>query len=192
MEGGGWEVAGNAFSQFPRNRPSVLRNTHKDSVTAMKNQIGSSILCVPSWVVPGTYAENLRFLETKTEIQCVELLFYLYDDEIKLQLDFEWDEILSYRKRFVFTAHLPKLLLPAHEELVARLAPLVRHYIVHPAVEGPAAQAKLLRKWAERYGSKFLAENTEVGLLEALFPHLGVARRAKPGGFFSKLWGSHR
>ncbi|MDR2560840.1 MAG: hypothetical protein LBC63_03600 [Holophagales bacterium] len=140
----------------------------------MKTQIGSSILCAPSWVVPGTYAENLRFLEAKKEIQCVELLFFLYDDEIKLQLDSDWEEILGYRERFVFTAHLPELLLPAHEELVARLAPLVRHCIVHPAVESPSAQAKLLRKWAERYGCKFLAENTKVGLLETLFPHLGA------------------
>jgi sugar phosphate isomerase/epimerase len=131
-------------------------------------------LSVPSWVIPGTYSENLRFLETKEAIRGVELLFFLYDDEVKAQLDSEWDDIRRYRERFVFTAHLPDVLLPSHEELAARLAPLVRHFVLHPAVENPAAQASLLARWAERYGAVFLVENTGPGLLEALLPHLGT------------------
>ena len=131
-----------------------------------------SILSVPSWVITGTYTENLRFLETKKAIQGVELLFFLYDDEVKTQLDSEWEEICRYSERFVFTAHLPDPLWPAHEELVARLAPLVHHFIVHPVVENPATQARLLVQWAGRYGKSFLAENTKAGLLEALLPHL--------------------
>jgi len=146
-----------------------------------------STLSVPSWVIPGTYIENLRFLETKELIHGVELLFFLYDDKIKAQLDSEWEEICRYNERFVFTAHLPKLLLPIHEELVARLAPMVRHFIVHPegnlrslplarrrgpVVENPAAQAQLLAEWTERYGAVFLVENTNPGLLEAMLPRL--------------------
>ena len=134
----------------------------------METHNGSSILCVPSWVIPGTYAENLRFLRDKKEIQGVELLFFLYDDEIKDQFDSEWEEIYSFRERFVFTAHLPELLLPSHSELVERLAPLVRHFIFHPAEENPGAQARLLAEWTEQYGARFLAENTKAGLLEAL------------------------
>ena len=135
-------------------------------------------LISPSWVIPGTYAENLRFLENKKEIGGVELLFFMYDDEIKKQLDSEWDEICRFRGRFVFTAHLPEQLLPAHEELVGRLAPLVRHFIVHPPGENPGARARLLTEWTERYGGHgreplFLAENTSPGLLESLLPHLG-------------------
>jgi sugar phosphate isomerase/epimerase len=129
-------------------------------------------LISPSWVIPGTYAENLRFLEDKKEIAGVELLFFIYDDEIKNQLDSEWEEIRRFRERFIFTAHLPEKLLPAHEELVARLAPQLRHFIVHPPRENPGAQAKLLAEWAERYGCVFLAENIGPGLLEALLPHL--------------------
>lgn len=129
-------------------------------------------IITPSWVIPGTYAENLRFLEDKTEISGVELLFFMYDDEIRAQLDAEWDEIVRYRERFTFTAHLPDVLLPAHEELAARLAPLVRHFITHPPRENPAAQARLLAEWAERYNALFLTENTGPGLLEALLPHL--------------------
>ena len=130
------------------------------------------VLSVPSWVIPGTYAENLRFLETKEEIRGVELLFFIYDDEIKSQLDSEWNEIRRYAKRFVFTAHLPEALRPAHGELVARLAPIVRHFIIHPSMDNPASQVSLLAEWSKQYGAKFLAENTQNGLLEALLPHL--------------------
>ena len=149
-----------------------MRYTDKDKITSMEMQIGPSILSVTSWVIAGTYAENLRFLADKNAIQGVELLFFLYDDEVKTQLDSEWNEILCYRERFVFTAHLPELLRPAHEELVARLSPLVRHCIVHPAVENPAAQARLLAQWTDRYNGSFLVENTQAGLLETLLPHL--------------------
>ena len=133
-------------------------------------KIRQSILSVPSWVIPGTYAENLRFLEDKKEIQGVELLFFLYDDEIKAQFDSEWEEISRYGKRFVFTAHLPELLLPAHGELIARLAPLVKHFIVHPPVENPENLVRLLTEWRDRHDARFLAENTKADLLEAMLP----------------------
>jgi len=133
------------------------------------------VLSVPSWVIPGTYAENLRFLENKKEVQGVELLFFMYDDAIKNQLDSEWDEILCYAERFTFTAHLPEPLLPEHGALIAKVAPLACHFIVHPDAENPAGQAALLRSWAERYGAVFLAENIpgRKGLFspEALLPH---------------------
>ena len=138
----------------------------------MKNNAGSYILSVPSWVIPGTYTENLRFLEDKKEIQGVELLFFIYDDEIKSQLASEWDEIRRYRERFVFTAHLPERLLPAHQELVERLTPLARYFIVHPSKENPSAQAKLLSEWESGFGAVFLAENTNPGLLDRLLPHV--------------------
>ena len=152
----------------------------------IKTNYGSFILTVPSWVIPGTYAENLRFLEGKKEIKGVELLFFIYDDEIKTQLKNEWDEIFSYGERFVFTAHLPEPLRPVHEELVARLAPRVRHFIFHPEgnlgpdgprrrvpdIKNPAAQARLLADWTNRYGAVFLAENTHLEYLEILLPYL--------------------
>jgi sugar phosphate isomerase/epimerase len=132
-----------------------------------------SILSVPSWVIPGTYAENLRFLENKKEIQGVELLFFMYDDAIKNQLDSEWEEISGYAGRFTFTAHLPELLLPSHEDLIAKAAQLVRHFIVHPDARTPADQAALLKRWTERYGAVFLMENIfrgkGVSSLEPLF-----------------------
>jgi hypothetical protein len=121
------------------------------------------VLSVPSWVIPGTYAENLRFLENKREIRGVELLFFLYDDAVRKQLKTEWEEIRGYRERFIFTAHLPELLLPEHEDLIKSLAPLARHFIVHPDAENPEGQAALLERWAERYGAVFLTENIAHG-----------------------------
>ena len=133
---------------------------------------GSPIITVPSWVIAGTYAENLRFLDGKKEIEGVELLFFLYDNEVKKQLDSEWEEIRHYRERFTFTAHLPELLLPVHGELIARLSPLVQHFIIHPSAENPLAQARLIAEWTKRYDASFLVENTKAGHLETLLPYL--------------------
>jgi hypothetical protein len=142
-------------------------------------------LTVPSWVIPGTYLENLRFLEDKKEIQGVELLFFLYNDEIREQLDAEWEGILQFTGRFVFTAHLPDTVLPEHEELVARLDPLARNFIVHPGEpEKAEALGSLVNGWAKKYppreiGSRkaaprrFLGENTQLGRFDALLPHMG-------------------
>jgi hypothetical protein len=145
------------------------------AVTLLPN----ACLTVPSWVIPGNYVENLHFLNNKTEINGVELLFFLYDDEIDAQLKTEWEGIQKYAGRFVFTAHLPDVLLPEHEELAARLAPLVRHFIVHPGLpEDAPALGALINDWAEKYPRRrpehrrFLAENTLPGRLEALMPYL--------------------
>ena len=150
------------------------------------------IISVPSWVIAGTYAENLRFLEDKKEIDGVELLFFVYDSEVKDELDLQWDEIRRYINRFIFTAHLPELLLPVHGELISRLAPLVRHFIVHPEgnrdslnrhslspvrrmhspSENNSIQIRLLSEWTERYNVSFLMENTKAGNLEKLLPYI--------------------
>jgi sugar phosphate isomerase/epimerase len=133
-----------------------------------------------SWVIPGTYLENLKFLNNKKEITGVELLFFMYDDEIKKSIADEFEDICQFKDRFIFTAHLPDVLSPEHEELVNKLAPLVQHFIVHPGKEGGAeAQARLINTWAEKYKTapnkpRFLAENTNPGLLEALLPYLNT------------------
>jgi hypothetical protein len=89
-------------------------------------------LFVPSWVVPGSYLENIRFLEDKREISGIELLFFLYDEETRRLFEKEYDEITRYKNRFRFTAHLPEPLKPEHCELIDRLSPLAEHFIVHP------------------------------------------------------------
>jgi len=138
-------------------------------------KVEKPVLTVPSWIIPGTYAENLRFLNDKKEIRGVELLFFLYDDAIKKQLDLEWEEICRYRERFIFTAHLPELLLPSHDELIARFSSIVRHFIIHPSIDNIEDQVRLLSGWKDKYGATFLAENTQSGFLKQLLSKMGTA-----------------
>ena len=138
-------------------------------------------ISVPSWVIPGTYAENLGFLAEKREITGVELLFFIYDDETKQMLRDEWDVIESYAGRFTYTVHLPDRILPEHVELVERFLPHVRNFVVHPyPAEGADAERRLLEAWRTAYGnagriaedlgalSPFIIENTYPGMQEAL------------------------
>jgi hypothetical protein len=129
---------------------------------------------VPSWVIEGTYSENLKFLNDKTKINGVELLFFIYDDETKELLSKEFLDIQKYKERFLFTAHLPDILNETHEELVEKLLPIVKHFIVHPAKpEDAPHQSVFLQKWFARYGiDKFLIENTHHGCFENLLPLL--------------------
>jgi hypothetical protein len=161
---------------------------------------------VPSWVIPGTYAENLRFLAEQHDIEAVELLFFLYDESVRKDLYNELEDIKSFSTRFIFTAHLPDVLKSEHEELVETLLPLVRHFIVHPGkAETIETQAALINAWAEKYGAgsspRFLAENTNPGLLEKISPlldprtglcmdtgHLLLEGRS-PGEYFSQNHG---
>lgn len=110
---------------------------------------------VPSWVVPGTYLENIRFLEDKRAISGVELLFFLYDEETRRLFEREYHEIMGYRSRFQFTAHLPEPLEPKHAALIDMLSPLVKHFIVHP--DGSAVFPD----------NRFVLENTQLEKFEA-------------------------
>ncbi len=144
-------------------------------------------VAVPSWVIPGTYAENLRFLAGRPAIAAVELLFFLYDEGVAALLEREWDALAAHRDRFAFTAHLPDRIGSEHEALVARLSPLVESFVVHP---WPAEEAEdfaaLLNSWIDRYdpaprpapcpaGRRFLVENTRKGRLEAVLPLVPAA-----------------
>ncbi len=164
-----------------------------------------SMLAVPSWVIPGTYRENLEFLESRVEIEAVELLFFMYDDQVRSLLDSEFPTIRDFAQRFTYTVHLPDPLKPEHEELVERLSALVRHFIVHPGEPAKSEQlAALLDAWENRYRVKgngkaerprFFVENTHPGRLEALLelrPDSGICmdtghlalEGASPSSFF--------
>jgi sugar phosphate isomerase/epimerase len=142
-------------------------------------------ITVPSWVIPGTYRENLDFLSGKKEITGVELLFYIYDDEMKALLRDEWETIVKYANRFTYTVHLADRILAEHGELVERLLPLARNFVVHPYPVGEGeAEKSLLDSWVEKYGNRgttgedlgalspFTIENTQAGRQEALLPLL--------------------
>ena len=124
---------------------------------------------VPSWVIPGTYAENLRFLSDKEAVRGVELLFFIYDEEARTLFSREEVELRAYGDRFTFTAHLPDRLIPDHEELVEHTTDFVDSWVIHPSPPAESeALARLLDDWRRRYGDRFFLENTSGGRLEAL------------------------
>ena len=133
-------------------------------------------LTVPSWVIPGTYLENLTFLQGQPAVKGVELLFFFYDRETQSLLQKEWKGILALRNRFSFTAHLPEPLRSLHEELVEQTLPLTEHYIFHPGPpEDAPALAGLIASWMNRFDRgkhRFLVENTRPGRFEALLAYL--------------------
>jgi hypothetical protein len=123
------------------------------------------ILTVPSYVIPGTYGENLRFLADKEKIRGVELLFFYYDGETRSLFDREREEIESYRGRFRYTLHLPDTVLPSHREFVRATRPLADHYVLHPPRDGRApALESFIPGWIEEFGNVFLLENTRFNL----------------------------
>jgi hypothetical protein len=125
-------------------------------------------LVTPSWVMPGTYVENLRFLSDKSAVDGIELLFFLYDDVIRAEFLRELPAVRDFAGRFFFNAHLPDNPGQEHEELVELLSPLVRNFIVHPPVDAEAG-ARLIETWSARYGEgRFLLENTGKGRMEAV------------------------
>ena len=112
-------------------------------------------IAVPSWVIPGTYGENLRFLQKDSRIDTVELLFFLYDEEVRAQLDTEWPIILEYAERFRYTVHLPDALTEDHEELIVRLLPLADHFVTHPGDPAKAdTLAELISGWSRQYSAQ--------------------------------------
>jgi len=136
---------------------------------------------VPSWVIPGTYAENLRFLQDKRMISSVELLFFLYDDEVRAQLHAELDAIKDFAGRFSYTVHLPDNLTAEHEELIELLAPLARFFVVHPPKKDGTGLEAHVDRWITRYGPRFVVENTRTDRFEAfqpLVPQAGICMDA--------------
>ncbi len=116
-------------------------------------------LSVPSYVIPGTYAENVRFLDGVAEVRGVELLFYLFDGETRDLFARERPAIEPYRGRFSFSAHLPDPLLPEHEEVLRLTAGLASRYVLHPP-EGEAGPfIRTVDDWCRRHGEIFLLEN---------------------------------
>jgi hypothetical protein len=116
-------------------------------------------LSVPSYIVPGTYLENVRYLEGLPVIQAVELLFYLYDRDARELLARERAGLAARRGRFSFSVHLPDALEPEHVEILALTRSLSERYILHPPPSGEKDFLRLVRDWRAEHGELFLLEN---------------------------------
>jgi hypothetical protein len=116
-------------------------------------------LSVPSYIVPGTYLENVLYLESLPEVRAVELLFYLYDEDARDLLAREREGIAARRGRFRFSVHMPDELRPEHGELLELTCGLAERFILHPPLSGSRAFVRLVREWRARCGDRFLLEN---------------------------------
>jgi hypothetical protein len=123
---------------------------------------------VPSYVSPGTYLENVRYLENFPEIRAVELLFYLYDPETRELLVREREGLAARRGRFSFSVHLPDDLKPEHAEILELTRVLAERYILHPPPSGDRDFIRLVKRWRAEYGEVFLLENLIGRSFEAL------------------------
>ncbi|MDX9957836.1 MAG: cobamide remodeling phosphodiesterase CbiR [Clostridia bacterium] len=141
------------------------------------------ILSVPSYVIPGTYAENLRFLADTSGVDGVELLFFMYDDEIRTLMMAEIDEIRQFRSRFSYTVHMPDSIAPEHEDIIEATRGMAGSYVIHPPREdaGLPAFARLMDDWRGRYGKDdFILENTRVARFNAAEAVLKESRHGLP------------
>lgn len=128
------------------------------------------LISVPSYVIPGTYAENLRFLADKTEVDGVELLFFMYDEEVRSLMRSEIAEIRQFRSRFAYTVHMPDSIAAEHEEIIETTRDIAGTYVIHPPREdtGLAVFTRLMDDWRSRYGKDaFILENTRVSRFDA-------------------------
>jgi hypothetical protein len=125
-------------------------------------------LSVPSYVIPGTYLENVRFLEGFPEIRAVELLFYLYDPQTRELLVREREGLAARRGRFSFSVHLPDDLAPEHAEILELTRGLAELYILHPPPSGEREFLGLVQRWHADYGEVFALENLTGRSFEAL------------------------
>lgn len=127
-------------------------------------------ISVPSYVVPGGYEHNLRWLLAETDQRRVELLFFMYDDDTRAVLRDELPAIEELSTSFAYTAHLPDRIEAAHEELLASIDGFCESYVVHPPRDGSelAGFSRLLDAWRGRYGAeRFFLENTRLTAFEA-------------------------
>jgi len=141
-------------------------------------------LSVPSYVLPGTYVENLRFLDQQTDQRDVELLFFIFDDEARSLMRAEIRDIASYSPRFGFTVHMPDTIAAAHEEILEATAGFSSNFIIHPPRTEPELPGfiALLDEWRGRYGEdRFLLENTRLANFYAADSALLESRYGPPG-----------
>lgn len=72
----------------------------------MKNS--KIIFSCPSYIIPGTYLENIKFIDKNIPfISNIELLFYFLDLETLELISQEIKEIKKYNDKFSFSIHLP-------------------------------------------------------------------------------------
>jgi sugar phosphate isomerase/epimerase len=117
-------------------------------------------LCVPSYLVPGTWLENLEAMRARAWMEGVELLFFAWDEDARRILGREREGIEALAGRFEFSLHLPDPLGARDEELVEQTEGFVGLYVLHPPTSGVSDWAGLVEGLRSRHGDRFLLEYT--------------------------------
>lgn len=119
-------------------------------------------LSCPSYIIAGTYLENIAWLDRYAEIENIELLFYFFDEETEQLFLKEKTAIADYRAkgRFRFSVHLPDIVMPQHQRVLKLTADLAEQYVVHPPPKNVVQTAAMIQHWQQRYPDKrFVVEN---------------------------------
>lgn len=143
----------------------------------------SASLSVPSYVIPGTYLENVRFVLEHTTVRNMELLFFIYDADTQALMRSEMPELRRLGPALRFTVHMPDSIEGWHEEIIESTVDFAGSYILHP----PRTTAdlpefvSLVDAWRGRYGaSRFLLENTKLACFEPADRAIGDSPHGPP------------
>ncbi len=118
-----------------------------------------AVLSVPSYVIPGTYVENIRFLEKNEAIDNIELLFFSFNEEAKSLLREELAGIRHYAGRFSYSVHMPDPLNEEHRTLPEMLRPIADRFVVHAPAQHTGEFVERIGRWQADYGEVFHIEN---------------------------------
>ncbi len=96
-------------------------------------------LSAPSWVIPGTWAENARHLAGEGRVASVELLLFSYDADSRGEFlrDLPELEKIAAGGRFGYGVHLPRH-PDERDAALEDTARLASRYVVHPPRDAAA------------------------------------------------------
>lgn len=137
---------------------------------------------LPSWLLPGTWLDNLRAasrLDWAGGMEFLVLSFEGTDRELFLR---ESPLLSSEGRGLDLGIHLPDPLVPANRELVEATESYAKYYVVHPPRSGAGeagleAFASLMEDLVAGHGGRFLLEYTreaDFRPAEAFMPGLGL------------------
>jgi hypothetical protein len=121
-------------------------------------------LCLPSWQQPGSWLQNCLALKPYSWVQGIELLFFTWDAKVKAEFSADLEGVKRLTRRFSFSLHLPEIMTPETEELLALTRSFVQLYVFHPWEEGKDNVS--IEEWAKRMGSFRSAYGTDTFVME--------------------------
>lgn len=118
-------------------------------------------LSAPSWLVPGTWLENLRAAESLPWLEGIELLLFSGDVDARRSFTSELEGIATFASRFELGIHLPDPLEESAIEIARLCSHFSRHFVLHPPATGEeGGWAERIVRLREEFGERFVLEYT--------------------------------